>query len=516
MAKKNNRFSENSTGIQRKKGLKKNYFGKLLMLLQLGVSGVFIYIVYSLGMLPLKMFTCGAAFLFFLWTVIFYSQMAPARRGIGGKILSLLLIAGMSLGSLRIVQANDMLGKMTSPHESKVNKMVVAVLKDDPAQVLEDAADYTFGVQYMKGADNVNGTVNDIEKQLGQDIELHVYESLATQAQGLLDGEVKAIIYNQSFEDVLEQAVPGFKSKIRILHEYKIKLQLNGKSSVPEGKPIDGVFSVYISGIDVFGDVSESSRSDVNIIAVVNPETHQILLVTTPRDYYVPIPGVSGGQRDKLTHAGLYGIDTSMATLGELYNTDIDYYIRLNFTSMIDIINTLGGVDVYSPISFTTSEDSGYVMDVTEGYNTFDGEQALAFSRERQNLPDGDFGRGRNQQAVIEAMLKKMLSPTMLLKAGSIMNTIGNEVETNVPRDNINGFVKEQLDTNPDWKIRSIVAEGEPTEGICFSSGPTPLSVVEPDEVSLANIVHLADLVESGQQLPEAKSAAGSSDAGKK
>ena len=198
---------------------------------------------------------------------------------------------------------------------------------------------------------------------------------------------------------------------------------------------IQDPFSVYISGIDVYGEIEQTSRSDVNIIATVNPKTHQILLVTTPRDYYVPIPGISRGQEDKLTHAGNYGVDVSMATLEELYQVKIPFFARINFTSLIDIVDHLGGVDVYSEYEFRTSRNSEHVMDVQKGLNHFNGEEALAFSRERENVPGGDNQRGKNQQAVITAMIKKMISPQMLMKANSIIDDVSGNVETNMSQE---------------------------------------------------------------------------------
>ena len=163
----------------------------------------------------------------------------------------------------------------------------------------------------------------------------------------------------------------------------------------------------------------------------MNTATPHIPLIPQPSDYFVPL-SISGGAPDKLTHAGTYGIDVSMETLGALYETDINYYVRLNFSSLIEIVDILGGVDVYSEYAFTTGWESGYEMEVQQGINHFDGKQALAFSRERHALEGGDNQRGKNQQAVITAMLKKVLSPTMLLKANSIINQVSQDVETNI------------------------------------------------------------------------------------
>lgn len=160
----------------------------------------------------------------------------------------------------------------------------------------------------------------------------------------------------------------------------------------------DRPFNVYISGIDVYGEITKESRSDVNLIATVNPQKHKILLTTTPRDYYVTIPGISGDQKDKLTHAGIYGIDASIATLENLYGIDIPFYVRVNFTSVEEIVDVLGGVDVESELAFTTGEEAGVVMDVKEGKNHFNGKEALAFVRERKALATGDNQRGKTSR----------------------------------------------------------------------------------------------------------------------
>lgn len=482
-----------------------NKLGTLCIILQTIASIALMAVLYLLGMIPDKYLILAAAILFFLWCVTLNSQVARRKRGTLGKVFSLLMAVVMFTGSYYVAQANNMIGKITGSNY-KVDKMVVAVRADDSAETIEDAADYTYGVQFEKGADNIQTAVADIEKQVGVDtIEVKEYDSVQDQAQALVDGDCDAIIYNSAYTSLMEEAVDGYSDKVKVLYTFNIRVELDfgNSTGATDDSIIKEPFTVYISGIDVYGDVSETSRSDVNIIAVVNPQTHQILLVTTPRDYYVPIPGVSGGQRDKLTHAGIYGIDASMKTLGELYETDINYYARLNFTSLIDIVDTLGGIDVYSEFAFTTSKDSEYTMDVQEGYNHFNGKEALAFCRERHNLPDGDNQRGKNQQAVITAMLKKYLSPTMLLKANAIMEQVSKDVETNMSQEQINALIKYQLNNNATWTIQSIAAEGTNTKGTCYSSGDTELFIMEPIESSVQNIIDLVNVVEEGGILTE-------------
>ena len=192
-----------------------------------------------------------------------------------------------------------------------------------------------------------------------------------------------------------------------------------------------------------------------------------------------------------------------METLGELYETDINYYVRLNFTSLIEIVDILGGVDVYSDYAFATGWESGYEMEVQEGMNHFDGQQALAFCRERHNLVDGDNQRGKNQQAVITGMLKKVLSPTMLLKAGSILHQVGEGVETNISQGQLNSLVKYQLNTGAEWMIQSVAASGFDGEDYSYSMPEDLAFVIYPDETVVDEIIDLINVVEEGRTLSE-------------
>lgn len=483
----------------------KNNFGMFCIILQTVFSLVFMGVVVLLDMLPMKYLALIGMTLVFLWCVTVSTQVARKKKRIIGKVFSLLMVCCLSLGAFYIAKANNVIGMITSGNY-KVDEMVVSVLADNPAESIEDAADYSFGVQFARGGDNMQAVISDIQEELGMDINLVEYDTIQDQAAALHEGEVDAIIYNNAYTDLLEESFEGFRDNVKQIYRHDIRVELNlGNQEASDDSLTKEPFTVYISGIDVYGEVSETSRSDVNIIAVVNPTTNQILLVTTPRDYYVEIPGISKGEEDKLTHAGIYGIDASMRTLSELYETEINYYVRLNFTSMIDIVDILGGIDVYSEYEFTTSKDSEHVMDVSKGWNHFNGEEALAFCRERQNLADGDNQRGKNQQAVITGMLKKVLSPTMLLKANSIMNQVSKDVETNVSQPQLNALIKNQLSKNTKWVIQSVAAEGTPAKDYCYSSGQQLLYVTKPDQSSINSIIDLVNVVEEGGTLPDAE-----------
>lgn len=495
--KKQQQKKQRTQGKKRQQKRKKNTFGYLLIILQAIVSVFLLISLTWLGMLPMKYITLAGLVLLCLWLVCVLSQVNRKKSGILGKVYSIFMIAGLSVGVFYIAKTTNLIGQI-SGNAFKTEKVVVAVLDSDPAEKLEDAAEYQFGIQFDKGADTMESALATINEELGQDVETIQYDNLKEQAEALYSGEVQAIVYNTAYSNVIESELEEYGEKARVIYSTQAKVSLNVSQGTDDSlttKP----FTMYISGLDVYEDtVDQGQRSDVNIIAVVNPKTHQILLVTTPRDYYVTIPGVSEGMYDKLTHAGSYGIDTSMATLGELYETEINYYAQLNFTALIEIVDILGGLDVESEYAFTTSEDSGYVMDVQEGKNHFNGVQALAFARERQNVEGGDLQRGKDQQAVITAMIKKMLSPTMLLKANSILETVGRNVETNVSQEQINALIRYQLSKNPQWSILSLSAEGETGEDACYSAGGEILSVVYQDEESIRRIIEQANIVEEG------------------
>lgn len=486
--------------MQRKE---KNRSGTFFLWLQAIVSIILMIVILMLDMLPMKYLALAALVLLFLWCITFTSQAARKKKGTSGKVYSFLITCVLLVGTYYIAETNNMIAAITGGN-IRVDKMAVAVLSDDFAETIEDAADYNFGVQFRQGGDNIQTAVTGLQEELGTELTVTECDSVQDQAAKLFAGDVDAIIYNEAYTELMNDAVEGFSDNTRIIYEMDIRTEIKvggGSDDTLTKEP----FTVYISGIDTYGEVSETSRSDVNIIAVVNPTTHQILLITTPRDSFVPLygPDVEQGAMDKLTHAGVYGIETSMETLGALYETDIKYFVRLNFTSLIDIVEILGGVDVYSEYEFTTGPESGCEVDVHEGTNHFNGVEALAFCRERHNLEDGDNQRGKNQQAVITGLLKKVISPTILIRAGSLMSQVSKDVEMNITQDQLNALIRNQLSSNSKWYIQSVDLTGTGGRDYCYSASDQLLYVSYIDEVRLNEIVELTNIVEGGGTLPE-------------
>ena len=270
-------------------------------------------------------------------------------------------------------------------------------------------------------------------------------------------------------------------------------------------------FVVYLSGVDTRGELTEKARSDVNILAAVNPETKQVVLINTPRDYYVDLAGTNS--KDKLTHAGLYGVQTSMDTLGNLYGVDVQHYIRINFAGFINIVDALGGVDVYSDQAFTSVGSPGYYDPTTfaEGWNHLDGKSALAFARERHAFASGDIQRGINQMKVIDAMMNKIKSPTVLMSFSKLMDAVSDCFVTSLSQEQISALVRMQLASLSDWDIQSYTVTGTSGKSSqCYSAKGQSLYVMKPDENSvnqakelIASVLGGEGTVSDTQQTPE-------------
>ena len=259
-------------------------------------------------------------------------------------------------------------------------------------------------------------------------------------------------------------------------------------------------FVVYLSGVDNRGELTENARSDVNILAVVNPETKQVALINTPRDYYVDLAGTDS--KDKLTHAGLYGVETSMATLGNLYGVNVEHYIRINFAGFISIIDAIGGVDVYSDQAFTSVGSPGYYDPTTfvEGWNHLDGKAALAFARERHAFASGDIQRGINQMKVIDAMLNKIKSPALLMGFSKIMDAASDCFVTSFSQDQISALVRMQLSDFAEWDIESYTVTGTSSSSTkCYSAKGQKLYVMKPDDSSVSKAREMLASVLGGE-----------------
>ena len=445
--------------------------------LQVILSGILLFVANSTKMLPWRYLFLLGAILIALAVLTFFLLGRKFRGRAAALALSLVVIFTSLWGARNLQRAMDIFHGNEVAY--KIDDMVAVVLAEDPAQSILDTSGYVFGVQNGMDAANTEAMRQDVEEKLGASIQVRTYASPVEEAQALLDGEVGAILYNKAYEPLIEEAIEGYLDQVRVIHNYGIQTEIETKN-VEQGEP----FNIVISGIDVRGSIDQTSRSDVNIIVTVNPNTKKILMTSTPRDYYLEIPGVSNGMRDKLTHAGLYGIDATIATLENAYNVDVTYYVKVNFTTLVDVVDALGGVDVYVSESFDAFTDSG--VHIEQGMQHLNGRQTLAFCRERYSFADGDNQRGRNQEAVLKAILEKMMSPSILLNVSGFLDSLGDSFTTSLPDSKIAELVNMQLTDNASWMFMSQSAgRGEYDMQPTYSGGRMNLSVTWPDEDSM-------------------------------
>lgn len=305
---------------------------------------------------------------------------------------------------------------------------------------------------------NIEILMSALKKDKKVDVKVDDVVSYQEAYDNLKSGKSKAMVLSGSYASLLESVDSNYASNLKTIYTYKIKKKNNNSANPVDSK----VFNIYISGIDTYGSISTVSRSDVNIIMTVNMNTHKILLTTTPRDAYVKIPGGGANQYDKLTHAGIYGVETSEQTLEDLYGTKIDYYARINFTSFLKLIDQLGGVTVHNDQAFTSLHGK---FDFPVGDIQMNSEQALGFVRERYSLDGGDNDRGKNQEKVISAIVNKLASLKSVSNFTSIVNNLQDSVQTNISLDTINALANTQLDSGSKFTVTSQAVTGTGSTG---------------------------------------------------
>ncbi len=467
--------------------------GRIISLIQLLASAVMLILLWKSNMLAAKPMGIIAIVLLVL-LVVFWLLMG--RRGGSGRfligaILSILVSILLVVTSYYLYMAIGTLQEITDSEE-ETTRVAVYVLDEDSAQTIADVAEDSFGILKTLDRSNTDKAIEEIEASLEAEISCEEYTDAAALAEALLSGECRSIILNEAFVDIITEidGYEDFDTMIREIGYYQWTdvVEVSNTSATDEG-----VFIMYISGIDTSGGLSAKGRSDVNILAVVNRNTRQVLLVSTPRDYYVEL-SISNGVKDKLTHAGIYGIQVSMDTLAMLYDIDVDYYFRINFTGFEELIDALGGVTVQSDYAFTTGS---YTF--TEGTNRLStGAEALAFARERKSFASGDRQRGKNQMAVIQGVINELQSPAVLKNFSGLMEGLEGSFYTSLPYSLLSEMVKEQLADSTSWNVVSYSVDGTGDTSTTYSMN-SQLYVMVPDEDTVNTAKELISAVCNGE-----------------
>ena len=429
----------------------------VFLIIQLLVSAALVGLSIYVGFVPVKYIVALTVVCVVLLAYQVCSQMTHSSYIIG-RVLCIFFCAFYVGGGYYMYDSYAAMEDIGGA-ETKVDIISFYVLKDDPAKTIDDAKNYKFGILSQQDRENTDKALAQVNKDLSTTVQTVEYEDTATLVDALYAKEVQVIVFNQAFLNSITDQYDTFSKDTRVLGEHQEETKV-----VREIEDIDITtkpFTVYISGIDVYGKIAQTSRSDVNIIATVNPVTKKVLLTSTPRDYYVPLYGengksVSGGMPDKLTHAGIYGIDCSIGTLEKIYDIKIDYYVRVNFTSLKKIVDLLGGVEVYSDYDFISDwgpHGAGTHYKFKKGYNKVNGKKALAFCRERHHFANGDYQRGRDHQHMIEAILNKAMSPSILQNFTGLLKESKNMFQTSMSTKKISSLCNMQLNDMAKWKI---------------------------------------------------------------
>ena len=432
--------------------------GKTKKLISWGLLAIYailavflLFLIFKYNMLAFRYLNIAVTVLIVALAVLCFFLIRSKKAK---NLTLILLLLGILINGTSLFVVSQFIGftsRLNATSNYSNYSMSIAVLADSP---IENISQVT-SVMGPTGTDknNIQQLLNDLKVSQNKKLTVEESSSYLAAYKSLLAGDTKAILLNSVFENIIESEYPDYASKIKKIYTK----ELTKKVETPKDVKGDS-FNVYISGIDTYGPISSVSRSDVNIIMTVNRETKKILLTTTPRDSYVPIADGGNNQKDKLTHAGIYGVDASIHTLENLYGIDLNYYARLNFTSFLKLIDLLGGVDVYNDQEFDAYTNNG--KHYSAGKLHLDSKDALGFVRERYSLADGDRDRGRNQQKVIVAILQKLTSTEALKNYDSIIKGLQDSIQTNMPLETMMNLVNTQLESGGTYKINSQDLKG--------------------------------------------------------
>ena len=415
----------------------------ILLFVYMVLACFLLFLIFRYHILAISYVNVIIAIVMNLLALIALFLILKRKAKIFTMILLLVSVFVSSISLIGVHQFVSLANQLNATSNYSSYSISVVVLADSEIGNVSELSSVTAPTK--TDADNIKKLLDDIKTSQSKDLTVEESSSYLAAYKSLLAGETKAIVLNSVFENLIEQEYPDHAKKIKKIYTKELTKTVEAPK-LSQNK----AFNIYISGIDTYGPISSVSRSDVNIIMTVNQETKKILLTTTPRDAYVPIADGGNNQNDKLTHAGIYGVDASIHTLENLYGIELNYYARLNFTSFLKLIDLLDGVDVYNDQEFT-SLHGNYHFPV--GNVHLNSEQALGFVRERYSLTNGDGDRGRNQQKVISAIIQKLTSAEALKNFDSIMQGLQDSVQTNMPPETMVSLVNAQLASGGKYSV---------------------------------------------------------------
>ena len=455
---------------KKKNNKSKMSFMKYLSIFLLIVSVLILVLVYFINVLPIDYFIVLVVLVLIIDLIVIKLLLGSGKiRNVIGVILSIILIIIMVFGITYELNTLDFL-KQFGFNTYKEEVYNVLVLDDSEYEELNDLDNESIGHLDENVHEGLNSAIDKIDQQI--DFESVVLDDINSLVDNLSSEEVDAIILEDAQITMLEEDNNGLMDNFRIIASFDIETEIEVVSK--EVNVTKDSYNILITGIDSYGSITRVSRSDVNMIVSVNPKENKILLTSIPRDYYVYLSDY--GDYDKLTHTGIYGIDVTTKALEDLLDIDINYYVKVNFTTLVDIVDELGGITVNSNYDFTSID--GYHF--SKGNNNLNGEEALSFARERQAFSEGDRVRVENQQLVLTAIINKVLSPSIITNYNSLLNALSGEFLTNITNNEITDLIKWQIDGMYSWDIETISLDGSNAFDYTYSYKNQKLYVMMP------------------------------------
>lgn len=448
--------------------------------------------------LPLKYRIIIIIFFIIIFIILYYISLLKSTNNTTRiVVLAILVVLTILfyLGHSYISQGVGAINKLNEGKKVEVLEYSLVVRKDSEIKEIGDIGNtpvHTASEQDAEGSQLFKDTLKEKNIDLSY-VDGSNYTSLAKELE---DGEADVILLHETYRRSIEDHLGDFSEQTRVVYSTNVEKKIDKPIEVVKPLKMSN-FNIYISGIDTYGSISTVSRTDVNLVLTVNSENKTMLITSIPRDSYVPIAGGGNNYYDKLTHSGIYGISSSIETLENLLDTSINYYARVNFNSIIDVVDALGGIDIYNPVEFQ-SDVSDYHY--PQGKIHLDGDETLFFARERKNLPDGDMDRGRNHIRIIKAIIEKGLSPAILFNYSEVLDSVIGAMETNMPYDEIITLINNQIADNKPWTIHStnIVGYGT-TEYPSYAMPGYKLFMYIPFDESVAEVREEINAVEAGK-----------------
>ena len=504
-------------------------FFRTLAIIYSLLACAFVALLCKLNVLPTKYLCGGIALLVFV--SIFIVPVMMSKNGIRSRrnvaaVAAALLIGAFGVGTYYLVGTIDFLGNITQQKEATEDYYVIVRKEEAPATAeTTEISD--------NAAQTENQSTEDISTLAGQTILTYVSHDLVySEAKSKLQEQVSVeYAYVDAPKDAISKLLAGeyngafvsaasysgmksstdaeiealnIEEKTKILYTISIPIETEDRtSSVDVTKE---AFNIYISGSDMEGSIDIPNRTDVNMIATVNPVTHEVLLTSIPRDYYVELP--TKGAKDKLTHSSLYGIQESIGAIENQLGIDINYYLRVNYSTIVKLVDAIGGIEIESDRDFYTSGMKGMPElnghHFVQGINQVDGKLALAFCRERHAFSEGDFKRNENQQQVLEAIIKKCSSSTTILtKYTALLDAVKDNLATNMTAEEMASIVKMQIDGMPSWTISKQSIKGTNNYEYCYALGfsaSTVDPIPEEEMKAIDKIVRVSQIAASPEE----------------